>query len=206
MEAEALLARALDRYAEGQLAEARTLATAALGRHAEDAAATRLVRFLDEIAAAVPAAPGFDTGGWLIDDWVAALPAELEPFDATESGSIVLEPIDDDPTAGVAVGAVPPPPSLADLHAPDDFLEAEGPATAAPTLEDLVGSLQLVPTVALDIARQAAGSVDPRAAFLVSRIDGATSFEQLLDLARMPRDEATRILARLVEAGILRAQ
>ncbi|HVK75039.1 MAG TPA: tetratricopeptide repeat protein [Kofleriaceae bacterium] len=46
--------------------------------------------------------------------------------------------------------------------------------------------------------------LDPRAAFLLSRIDGTLSFEEILDVAGMGRLEACRHLAHLLWRGIIR--
>ena len=45
--------------------------------------------------------------------------------------------------------------------------------------------------------------IDSRAAFLLSRVDGNLSFEEILDVSGMTRLEALRHLARLVGRGIL---
>jgi hypothetical protein len=45
--------------------------------------------------------------------------------------------------------------------------------------------------------------IDNRAAFLLSRIDGNLSFEEILDVSGMPKLETVRHLARLIARGIL---
>ena len=47
--------------------------------------------------------------------------------------------------------------------------------------------------------------LDPRAAFLVSRMDGNLTYEEILDVAGMGRLEACRHLAQLLVRGIIRA-
>jgi hypothetical protein len=48
-------------------------------------------------------------------------------------------------------------------------------------------------------------ALDPRAAFLVSRMDGTLTYEEILDVAGMGRLEACRHLAQLLVRGIIRA-
>ena len=47
-------------------------------------------------------------------------------------------------------------------------------------------------------------SLDHRAGFLLSRVDGHSSIEALLDVGGMSRGDALRIFADLVDQGILR--
>lgn len=46
--------------------------------------------------------------------------------------------------------------------------------------------------------------LDHRAGFLLSRIDGATSIEELVDLSGMPRHEALRMLQELLASGAIK--
>jgi hypothetical protein len=46
-------------------------------------------------------------------------------------------------------------------------------------------------------------SVDHRAGFVISLIDGQATLEQILDIAGMPRLDALRILAELSERGVI---
>lgn len=64
--------------------------------------------------------------------------------------------------------------------------------------ELVVGPLARVPTHG-----EASPDLDPRAAFLLSRVDGMTSVEDLLDVSGMPRIEALRLLALLTRRGVL---
>jgi hypothetical protein len=45
--------------------------------------------------------------------------------------------------------------------------------------------------------------LDHRAGFLLSRIDGATDLETLIEIAAMPRHEALRIVRDLFESGVV---
>ena len=46
--------------------------------------------------------------------------------------------------------------------------------------------------------------ISPRAAFLLSRVDGTLSLDEILDVSGMPRLEAYRYLCQLFLRGILR--
>ena len=45
------------------------------------------------------------------------------------------------------------------------------------------------------------GDFEPRSAFLLSRIDGSMTVEDVLDVSGMPRLEALRVMALLVRRG-----
>ena len=49
-----------------------------------------------------------------------------------------------------------------------------------------------------------AAPINPRAAFLLSRIDGSLSVDEILDVAGMPRLEAYRHLCQLLLHGIIK--
>jgi hypothetical protein len=66
------------------------------------------------------------------------------------------------------------------------------------------GQLGGVPTVVLSLHDLSQRKLDHRAGFLLSRMDGESSLEALLDLGTMPRLEALRIIAELVDHGIVR--
>lgn len=73
------------------------------------------------------------------------------------------------------------------------------------------GSLERRPVVTGNLSELSAStlggrsSVDPRAAFLLSRIDGMLTFDELLDVAGMGRLEACRHLAHLIGRGLVRS-
>ena len=48
---------------------------------------------------------------------------------------------------------------------------------------------------------RAMGDLEPRSAFLLSRIDGSMTVEDVLDVSGMPRLEALRVMALLVRRG-----
>lgn len=67
-----------------------------------------------------------------------------------------------------------------------------------------LGDLQRQPTLACSMAELANASIGPRAAFLLSRIDGMLSVDEILDVSGMPRLEAYRHLSQLFLRGILK--
>jgi hypothetical protein len=66
-----------------------------------------------------------------------------------------------------------------------------------------LGDLAGIPAVALPMHEISLQDLDHRTAFLLSRIDGILSFEDILDVSGMPRLEALRYLCRLRLQGIL---
>jgi hypothetical protein len=60
-----------------------------------------------------------------------------------------------------------------------------------------------VPVLAVSLADLRELAVDHRAGFLLSRIDGETPIEGLLDLSAMPEDETLKLLRDLLDRGIL---
>lgn len=67
-----------------------------------------------------------------------------------------------------------------------------------------IGELTRVVEVALDEAELRWLGLDHRSGFLLSRIDGVTTVEELLDVCGMPKLEALKTLAELVERGAIR--
>ena len=60
------------------------------------------------------------------------------------------------------------------------------------------------PILARPLHELANAPISPRAAFLLSRIDGMVTLDELLDVSGMPRIEAYRYLCQLFLRGILR--
>lgn len=58
-----------------------------------------------------------------------------------------------------------------------------------------------LPRVVVDPARIRQLPIDPRAAFLLSRIDGQTTIDTLVDITAFELDEVLTSLARLVQLG-----
>ncbi len=67
-----------------------------------------------------------------------------------------------------------------------------------------LGDLQRQPTLARPLHELATAPISPRAAFLLSRIDGMLSLDEILDVSGMPRLEAYRYLCQLFLRGILK--
>src|SRR6185436_4641774 len=67
-----------------------------------------------------------------------------------------------------------------------------------------LGDLHRMPVLARPLHELAASPISPRAAFLLSRVDGLLSLDEILDVSGMPRMEAYRYLCQLFLRGILR--
>ncbi|MCX5742474.1 MAG: hypothetical protein NT062_08265, partial [Proteobacteria bacterium] len=67
-----------------------------------------------------------------------------------------------------------------------------------------LGDLQRQPVLARPLHELASAPINPRAAFLLSRVDGVFSLDEILDVSGMPRLEAYRYLCQLYSRGILR--
>jgi hypothetical protein len=67
-----------------------------------------------------------------------------------------------------------------------------------------LGDLQRTPNLARPLHELGSAPISPRAAFLLSRVDGTLSLDEILDVSGMPRLEAYRYLCQLFLRGILR--
>jgi hypothetical protein len=67
-----------------------------------------------------------------------------------------------------------------------------------------IGSEQAIPVAALSDAELRWLGLDHRAGFLLSRVDGVATIEEVLDVCGMPRLEALKTLAALLERGAIR--
>lgn len=70
--------------------------------------------------------------------------------------------------------------------------------------QNFLGDLSRQPQLAKPLHELASAPISPRAAFLLSRIDGMLSIDEILDVSGMPRLEAYRHLCQLFLRGILR--
>ena len=70
-------------------------------------------------------------------------------------------------------------------------------------LEAKLGNLKRVPTLKLRMAELMKLNLDPRAGFLLSRIDGSLSFEALFSVSGMSRLDTLRVLAQLLDQDII---
>ncbi len=68
-------------------------------------------------------------------------------------------------------------------------------------LTELLEPLDRVVVLRLTFDQIARARIDHRSAFLLSRVDGASSIEDLLDIAGMPRLDALRYIADWVQQG-----
>lgn len=69
--------------------------------------------------------------------------------------------------------------------------------------EGYIGDTDAVPALTMPLHQVSSASMNSRAAFLLTRIDGIMSFDELLDVAGMPRLEALRYLSMLLLRGIV---
>ena len=67
-----------------------------------------------------------------------------------------------------------------------------------------IGAFTGVPRLALSESELRWLGLDHRSAFLLSRIDGATSVEEILELSGMPKLEAMKTLVDLLDRGAIR--
>lgn len=67
-----------------------------------------------------------------------------------------------------------------------------------------LGSVSAIPKVAVPESEVRWLGLDHRAGFLLSRVDGHTSVEDVLDMSGMPRMEALKILVELLDSGVIR--
>ncbi len=70
--------------------------------------------------------------------------------------------------------------------------------------QSFLGDLDRQPALARPLHELANAPISPRAAFLLSRIDGMLTIDEILDVSGMPRLEAYRHLTQLFLRGILR--
>jgi hypothetical protein len=81
----------------------------------------------------------------------------------------------------------------------------ENEATLVAMYESKLGPLHGVPRVTVRPEEVLWLNLDHRAGFVLSQIDGSISWDDLFALSGMPRLDTARILARLVEDGVVRA-
>ncbi|MDX2086655.1 MAG: hypothetical protein SFX73_02340 [Kofleriaceae bacterium] len=70
--------------------------------------------------------------------------------------------------------------------------------------QSFLGDLARQPMLARPLHELANAPISPRAAFLLSRVDGTLTIDEILDVSGMPRMEAYRYLCQLFLRGILR--
>ncbi len=88
----------------------------------------------------------------------------------------------------------------------DDDADESGVYATRHSQSDLalrIPSLSLVPMVRMSPAELRGLPLDPTSAFLLGVMDGVTNLETLLDMAPVPREDALRSLALLVDYGVI---
>ena len=76
--------------------------------------------------------------------------------------------------------------------------------TIMQVFQNFLGDLERQPQLARPLHELANAPISPRAAFLLSRVDGTLTIDEVLDVSGMPRLEAYRYLCQLYLRGILR--
>jgi hypothetical protein len=79
----------------------------------------------------------------------------------------------------------------------------EDPASTQPELLAAEDYFLRVPHLALGERELTGLALDHREGFVLSRVDGHSTIETVLDVCAMPADEALEIISRLVERGII---
>lgn len=91
---------------------------------------------------------------------------------------------------------------------PDDVEAADYAGSCREVLlqmyEARIGSFDQVPKVAISEHELIWRDLDPAAGFVLSRIDGFSTFEDIIDISGMPRFETCRILSQLLQEGIIK--
>jgi len=76
--------------------------------------------------------------------------------------------------------------------------------TTQQVFQSFLGDLSRQPMLARPLHELGNTPINPRAAFLLSRVDGNMTVDEILDVSGMPRTEAYRYLCQLFLRGILR--
>jgi hypothetical protein len=76
--------------------------------------------------------------------------------------------------------------------------------TIMSVFQGFLGNLDRQPSLARPLHELGSAPISPRAAFLLSRVDGSLTLDEILDVSGMPRLEAYRYLCQLFLRGILR--
>ena len=84
---------------------------------------------------------------------------------------------------------------------PTEVPNAAPPPTINPA--EVIPDLKAKPSVKLNSDQISWNEVDHRAGFFIGEADGQTSYEDLISISAMPRDQALKILAQLVASGMI---
>lgn len=124
--------------------------------------------------------------------------AESKPVVASSSTSASADSAQSMSDFPVSAGSV----SVVD----DSEAPTAAPLTARPpkpTPAELIPDLNVKPQVKLNPDQISWQEFDHRAGFFTGEVDGNTSYEDLIMISGMPRDQALTILAQLVESGVI---
>ncbi|MDD5308290.1 MAG: hypothetical protein PHU25_13290 [Deltaproteobacteria bacterium] len=70
--------------------------------------------------------------------------------------------------------------------------------------ESRIGSFEHVPAIAVSDQEIIWRNMDPAMGFILSRIDGRSSYEDIIDISGLPRFDTCRILGQLIQEGIIK--
>jgi hypothetical protein len=87
---------------------------------------------------------------------------------------------------------------------PSGGLAPEYGALLVETYLAALGGTEGIPCLAIDPAAVPSLPLAPEGAFVLSRIDGGSSVEDVVDMSGLARVEALRILCELLQRGIIR--
>jgi len=145
-----------------------------------------------------------------------------------KAGAAAVGSLPPNPPAAIALPSVPPPPTIQEMNDrvslgdytgalevaerllaidPDDLVAKTCAATCRGVLRKMysarIGPLDRVPMVMVARDQLRWLSIDHRAGFVLSLIDGVSSLEMILDVTGMPELDALRILSELVQQRII---
>jgi hypothetical protein len=159
-------------------------------------------------ALAVPLDPIDARAAQILEDVDVGAPANETPEDRTRRRITALF------DRALAYNSLPDPEKAAitiDLALAEDPVSALGQKlihrnreTIMTVFQAYIGDLERQPQLARPLHELASSPISPRAAFLLSRIDGTLTIDEILDVSGMPRMEAYRYLCQLFLRGILK--
>jgi tetratricopeptide (TPR) repeat protein len=96
-------------------------------------------------------------------------------------------------------------PAVIHEEAPEDAATAAPQAVSAQEQAplDLIPDLNARPSVKMSPDQISWRAFDHRAGFFMSQVDGNTSYEDLIVISNMPREQALQILSQLVASGVI---
>ena len=139
----------------------------------------------------------------LIDERMSA-PPPLVTTKPRLSGLYTSVPRVDDPAADEPpIPSAPPPP----VSLPPRIVSSRPPsATSEEDALARLGSLDRVPVLAVAPGELAKLSIDHRAGFLLTMIDGVTPLDMIVDASGLPRADVLEIVVTLLDRGVIRFQ